>query len=154
MIKIETLKVIKSNKRINWCGPSIVSAIANVPVDEVVDLIQQQRIKRGEGYDYRDWVRVKRPVKGTWKHDVDRALLHYGYQLAWSSNRVTSKQNLNQWSKKRKDPSELNLVAAGHHWQLIQDLRYLDNSTVTPVWLTVAPGRRRIVESVYKIVQK
>jgi hypothetical protein len=162
------------NGETTWCGPSVISSITGFPVALIVRVIKDQRIKRGFGFherwlDVRDeegWtidekcIDVERPVKGTYTHEVNECLKHYGYHLVSSANRIIKyhdhKNNLQRptlakWLRQRKDRNELNLVDAGCHWVLVKGVKFVDSFTQVPVFIRKAPHRRARVVEVHKV---
>lgn len=164
--------VTKVNGETAWCGPSIISAITGFPIAHIVRVIKDQRIERGDGYTDRyitrehgnpedstgedEWIKVERPVKGTHASEINRCLKHYGYRIVptqvnlprrWNGNNPT----IARWIKTRKDRNELNLVSAGHHWQLIKGIKFVDSFTGHPVFIRKAPHRRARVIQVWRV---
>jgi len=157
------------NGETTWCGPAVISSITGFPVALIVRVIKDQRIQRGDGYterviDIRDedgWmvdqksIDVERPVKGTGWYEVNKCLLHYGYQLTRSKNKPLSHNSnpptIARWLKTRKDRNEMNLVSAGNHRQLIKGVKFVDSFTKVPVFIRKAPHRRARVKSVWKV---
>tara|TARA_R110002020_G_C16097543_1_gene758410 strand:- start:119 stop:733 length:615 start_codon:yes stop_codon:yes gene_type:complete len=162
--------VTKLNGETAWCGPSVISSITGFPVAHIVRVIKDQRIKRGVGYNERcidvrnedgvggsyETINVERPVKGTGPSEINECLRHYGYRLEPTVNRPTyhngNTPTIARWLKTRKDRNEMNLVSAGHHWQLIKGNKFVDSFTQVPVFIRKAPHRRARVNKVWKVM--
>ena len=165
--------VTKLNGETTWCGPSVISSITGFPVADIVRVIKDQRIERGVGHtervlDVRDedgWmvdqrsINVERPVKGTHWWELNYCLNHYGYGLSKSTRNAPVRHNGNQptiarWLKTRKDRNEMNLVSAGHHWQLVKGNKFVDSFTQVPAFIRKAPHRRARVVEIWQIVPR
>ncbi len=155
--------VTKLNGETTWCGPSVISSITGFPVALIVRVIKDQRIQRGVGH-FERWhpdssfktTKVERRVQGTYSHEVNECLKHYGYRIVLTKTNVPIHHNGNpptiaKWLKQRKDRNELNLVEAGHHWQLVKGVKFVDSFTQVPVFIRKAPHRRARVKNVYKV---
>jgi hypothetical protein len=151
------------NGETTWCGPSVISSITGFPVALIVRVIKDQRTKRGVGHFEKlhpdGWgktIKVERRVQGTYAQEVNECLKHFGYRIVLTETNVPNTYNGNpptiaRWLKTRKDRNEMNLVSAGHHWQLIKGVKFVDSFTKVPVFIRKAPHRRARVKDVYKV---
>ena len=151
-----------------WCGPAVISSITGFPVDHVVETIRKVRENMGCEFSSR-WVAGKDgeyynqdyrlPVKGMYDGEVRYTLQRYGYNLIPSVENVPRynkkglRPTLAQWLKARGDRNEMNLISAGHHYQLVKGVKLVDNATKDPVFISKAPHRRRRMKKVYKVVK-
>ena len=154
--------VTKVNGETAWCGPAIVSSITGCPIAHIVRVIKDQRIERGYGtftrfnWDTEVETTVTRRVQGTHASEINRCLKHYGYRIVPTQDNLPRRFNGNnptiaRWIKQRTDRNELNLVSAGHHWQLIKGIKYVDSFTGHPVFIRKAPHRRARVIGVWRV---
>lgn len=165
--------VTKLNNETAWCGPSVISSITGFPVADIVRVIKDQRIARGVGHTerykevrdeedcfmYQTSIKVERPVKGTHLLELNYCLNHYGYTLSRATKNKVVNYNGNpptiaRWLKTRKDRNEMNLVSAGHHWQLVKGNKFVDSFTQVPVFIRKAPHRRARVKDVWQVVPR
>lgn len=109
-------KAIDKNR---YCGPSAISAVTGMTTGEAARLLRK--------------VSGRSCIKGTWSWEMSRALAqcniemtskHGHHKLACHHVKRTT---LAQWLKETSAVrgSDVFLISAGHHWQLIQGRRYV-----------------------------
>jgi len=140
-----TLKPVKraAKGHNRFCGPAALSIIAGVDTAEASAVIR--------------FVNKKRSVQGTHDWEIIKSLNLLGYNVASAAklNPLKPKDNptLAGWLKSdARDGKTLYLVAAGHHWLVVQGRRYCCGKTSEIVSIRDAKVKRRArVTAVYRI---
>lgn len=140
-----TIKPVKRAPRGHnrFCGPAALSIIAGVDTAEAAAVIRH--------------VSKKRSVQGTTNWEILRSLSLLGFK-ATSAAKVDplnpkSNPTLAAWLKSDvRDGKSLYLVAAGHHWQVVQGRRFCCGLTKDIVSIRDEKVKRRArVTAVFKI---
>lgn len=135
-----------AKKHNRYCGPAAVSIIAGVDTAEAAAVIRHASGKRS--------------IKGTTHWDILRSLNLLGYRAksAAKVDPLNPKANptLAAWLKSdARDGQALYLVAAGHHWQVVQGRRFCCGLTGKIVSIRDEKVKRRArVTAVYQIEQE
>lgn len=128
-----------------FCGPAALSIIAGIDTAEAAAVLR--------------FVTKKRSITGTHDWQVIKALNLLGYrvQSAARVNPLKPKDNptLASWLKSdERDGQGLYLVAAGHHWQVVQGRRYCCGLTKGIVSIRDEQVKRRArVTAAYRVEQ-
>lgn len=121
-----------------FCGPSAISAITGMSTGEAARLLRH--------------VSGKTSIKGTSTWSVIKALKLCGVDARSRLLRVTDLPTLAQWLRDTKRGKSIWLVVAGHHFQLVQGVRFVCGITKDVVGLTHPKVRRRSrVAEVYEL---
>lgn len=129
-----------------FCGPAALSIIAGIDTAEAAAVIRH--------------VSRKRSVTGTTHWEVLRSLNLLGYRAdsALKVDPLSRKTNptLAAWLKSdERDGKALYLIAAGHHWQVVQGRRFCCGVTKDIVSIRDDKVKRRArVTAVFKIEQE
>jgi hypothetical protein len=142
-----TLKPVKrpAKGHNRFCGPAALSIIAGVDTAEAAAVIRH--------------VSGKRNVMGTTNWEIIRALNLLGYRVSSAAKVNPLKRNDNptlaNWlSSDERDGTSLYLVAAGHHWQVVQGRRFCCGITGEIVSLRHPKVKRRArLTGVWKVEQ-
>jgi hypothetical protein len=140
-----TLKPVKraAKGHNRYCGPAALSIITGIDTAEASAVIR--------------FVNKKRSVQGTYDWEIIKSLNLLGYNVASAAklNPLTPKANptLAGWLKSDgRDGKTLYLVAAGHHWMVVQGRRYCCGKTRDIVSIRDEKVKRRArVTAVYRI---
>lgn len=142
---IATLKPVKraAKGHNRFCGPAALSIIAGVDTAEAAAVIRH--------------VSRKRSVTGTTNWEILRSLALLGFKATSAAkvdplNRKTN-PTLAAWLKSdERDGKSLYLIAAGHHWQVVQGRRFCCGITKDIVSIRDEKVKRRArVTAVFKI---
>lgn len=119
-----------------YCGPSVIAALAGIGTKEAAAII---RAKTKKAY-----------IKGTHATEVQHALNALGFSMTkvWPE-RVT----LQRWAKASRivRGKSVYLVAAGHHWILVQGLYAQCGKTINLVRIADHPHARCFISEAYRI---
>ncbi|MFM1815824.1 MAG: hypothetical protein RLZ98_2519 [Pseudomonadota bacterium] len=128
-------------RRKTWCGPTAVSAITGIDPAEVHRVIQHSRGGKA--------------VMGTYPHELELALNHFGYRLVWVEDRSADPPTLATWERERADMEAAYIVMVTGHWVAVRGRWFCDTFTRgEPVPIKKAPRRRKRVQHVYKVVMR
>ncbi len=112
-----TLKPVKraAKGHNRFCGPAALSIIAGIDTAEAAAVIRH--------------VSRKRSVQGTSNWEVLRSLALLGFKASSAAKvdplNLKSNPTLAAWLKSdERDGKSLYLIAAGHHWQVVQGRRF------------------------------
>lgn len=113
-LKINRVQSVPGGNR--FCGPAVVSSILNVDTKTSAFLLRHRNNRR--------------QITGTAPHWIANVLKDCGIAMRMVEQYPKEQApTLNQWLGKtlreRLDTGNLYLLAAGNHWQLIQDMRYV-----------------------------
>jgi hypothetical protein len=144
---IATLKPVnraaKGHNR--FCGPAAISIIAGVDTAEAAAVIRH--------------VSRKRSVQGTSNWEVLRSLALLGFKASSAAKvdplNLKANPTLAAWLKSdERDGRSLYLIAAGHHWQVVQGRRFCCGLTGKIVSIRDEKVKRRArISGVWKIEQ-
>lgn len=121
MTKLSIKPVRKAARGHNrYCGPAALSIITGVDTAEAASIIR--------------FVSRRPSIKGTSSYEILKALSLLGYQgrsaLKVDPRNKQANPTLAAWLKSEtRDSSKLYLVAAGHHWQVVQGRRFCCGKT-------------------------
>lgn len=104
----------KSTDKNRYCGPSAISAVTGMTTGEAARLLRK--------------VSGRSCIKGTWSYEMVRAFAQCNITMTSQHNfNHKARMTLGQWLKHTSSVrgSNVFLVSAGHHWQLIQGRRYV-----------------------------
>lgn len=104
----------KSYDKNRYCGPSAISAVTGLTTGEAARLLRK--------------VSGRSCIKGTWSYEMVRALAKCNITMtSQHSYHQKGRMTLGQWLKHTSSVrgSNVFLISAGHHWQLIQGRRYV-----------------------------
>ncbi len=140
-----TLKPVKraAKGHNRFCGPAALSIIAGIDTAEAAAVIRH--------------VSRKRSVKGTSNWEVLRSLALLGFKASSAAKvdplNLKSNPTLAAWLKSdERDGQSLYLIAAGHHWQVVQGRRYCCGITKGIVSIRDEKVKRRArISGVWKI---
>jgi hypothetical protein len=144
---IATLKPVKraAKGHNRFCGPAAISIIAGVDTAEAAAVIRH--------------VSRKRSVQGTSNWEVLRSLSLLGFKASSAAKvdplNLKANPTLAAWLKSdERDGQSLYLIAAGHHWQVVQGRRFCCGLTGQIVSIRDEKVKRRArVSGVWKIEQ-
>lgn len=139
------------NKGNRYCGPAAISAIAGITTVEAAALIRQQSSRRSS--------LPRAAVKGTHDHEVDCALRALGFRMTTfvyplNSEAAHRRVNLRRWAKDFARGEDVYLVAAGHHWILVQGRYAMCGKTINLVAIADHPHARMFVTKAYRITKE
>lgn len=129
-----------------FCGPAAISIIAGVDTAEAAAVLRL--------------VSRKRSITGTTNWEVLRSLALLGYKAASVAKvdplKPKNNPTLAAWLKSdERDGQSLYLIAAGHHWQVVQGRRFCCGITKDIVSIRDEKVKRRArVTAVFKIEQE
>lgn len=142
-----TLKPVKraAKGHNRFCGPAALSIIAGIDTAEAAAVIRH--------------VSRKRSVQGTSNWEVLRSLSLLGFKASSAAKvdplNLKANPTLAAWLKSdERDGQSLYLIAAGHHWQVVQGRRFCCGLTGQIVSIRDEKVKRRArVSGVWKIEQ-
>lgn len=140
-----TLKPVKraAKGHNRFCGPAALSIIAGIDTAEASAVIRH--------------VSRKRSVQGTSNWEVLQSLALLGFKASSAAKvdplNLKSNPTLAAWLKRdERDGKALYLIAAGHHWQVVQGRRFCCGITKDIVSIRDAKVKRRArISGVWKI---
>jgi hypothetical protein len=140
-----TLKPVKraAKGHNRFCGPAALSIIAGVDTAEASAVIRH--------------VSRKRSVQGTSNWEILRSLALLGFKASSAAKvdplNLKSNPTLAAWLKRdERDSKALYLIAAGHHWQVVQGRRFCCGLTKDIVSIRDEKVKRRArISGVWKI---
>ena len=140
-----TLKPVKraAKGHNRFCGPAALSIIAGIDTAEASAVIRH--------------VSRKRSVQGTSNWEVLRSLALLGFKASSAAKvdplNLKSNPTLAAWLKRdERDGKALYLIAAGHHWQVVQGRRFCCGITKDIVSIRDEKVKRRArISGVWKI---
>lgn len=128
----------------HWCGPAALSAITGISYDRI----------RRELAD----LMGKRSVTGTPIWAALLLLRKHGikaYNESWvikaDQKERGNRPTLARWLRIRPDRKALYLVHLTGHLVVVKGNKFVDNHTMTPVWLKDSPHRRKRVMCAWRI---
>jgi len=128
-----------------WCGMSAVSAITGCTTDLPAFIIAKMRYAPIGEITRRDIANVR----GTYTHEVGHALRMLGFNIervgTWSGQTFAK-----VCDDRKRDPSTAYLVAAAHHWMVVQGAWFADNQ-LGLLRCSEAHKRRGIVTGAYRV---
>tara|TARA_R110000868_G_scaffold31243_1_gene114622 strand:- start:1512 stop:2252 length:741 start_codon:yes stop_codon:yes gene_type:complete len=137
-------KAAKGHNR--FCGPAALSIIAGVDTAEAAAVIRH--------------VNKKRSVTGTHSWEIIKSLNLLGYRVSSVAKvdplKPKNNPTLAAWLKSdERDGQSLYLIAAGHHWQVVQGRRFCCGITKDIVSIRDEKVKRRArVTAAFKIEQE
>ena len=133
-------RAIKASNR--YCGPAILSILTGLDTTETARLLRH--------------VGGRTRIRGTYTHEVERALSKLGYSMAtsacYASQAAHQRPTLSQWSRANRGRGQTTyIMSVGHHWAVVQGNRYACGIIGTIVPIKSSPKWRARVKHVWAI---
>lgn len=132
--------------RVQWCGPSAISAITGVDYLTAVERLKEERMHRGHSGE-------RLIIKGV-SHSLMLATLR---RMGYDARPLfpAEGETFAAWLRGRSAEvrQSVVLVNAGHHYLVAQGYRAVDNHTKAPTFISKMPHRRKRMAAAWVVTK-